>query len=225
MALDQVESENRFGVRSDDPRKMGGKVEEKAWWEQCYQDPDAEAFGPPSTEITALASVASGNERVLDIGCGEGRNSFPFIERGCMVYGFDSSLPALMKFKRRLGGGTSCWIWAGDVRAGLPATQFDVVICHGVLHFFPPAQRDRLLDEMQAATTRGGHVVIAAFNTKLPPPEDMAGILKGLYEPGQLLASFHAWDVVLSRSYSFEDSHPGGVHHVHSIDKIVAKKP
>lgn len=200
-------------------------METTAWWDKCYQDPDAEAFGPPSTEVVALASQQSGRERVLDIGCGEGRNCLPFIERGCKVFALDLSIPALAKFNRRSrSSGASIHLWAQDFRDGLPAGQFDVVLCHGVLHFFPPTQRDSLLWQIKAATLPGGYAVIAAFNNMLPPPNDMAPLLKGLFDPERLRMSFAEWEVVLWRSYTFEDSHPGGVHHIHSIDKIVARK-
>ena len=42
------------------------------------------------------------NTRVLEIGCGEGGNLLPFVERGCEVVGIDLNCPQIERAKQYL---------------------------------------------------------------------------------------------------------------------------
>jgi hypothetical protein len=33
------------------------------------------------------------------------------------------------------------------------------------------------------------------------------------------------WETIQSRSYTFEDRHPGDIAHVHPVNKVVMKRP
>ena len=197
------------------------------WFENCYSDPDSDAFGEPSDEMLDLSTTIRPGARVLDVGCGEGRHAVLLAERGARVFAFDTSLRAVLKLRRRtrLGAHPAPLVWIQDVVTGIPDAPFDLIICHGILHFLPPEERRLALGLVQKRTAPGGINVIAVFTTKLPAPPDMAPFLLGLYEEGELREAYAGWQLLLDRSYTFRDSHPGGIKHHHAVDKIVAQKP
>ena len=59
----------------------------KPFWETAYQIPTGSAFGKPSADIITLSPKAS----VLDLGCGEARNSLFLAERDFDVTAVDIS--------------------------------------------------------------------------------------------------------------------------------------
>jgi hypothetical protein len=46
-----------------------------------------------------------------------------------------------------------------------------------------------------------------------------------LLDEGELLAAYRDWHVVLEQAYTLHDEHPGGIRHVHAVNKIVARRP
>ncbi|MBO8128638.1 MAG: methyltransferase domain-containing protein [Peptococcaceae bacterium] len=71
----------------------------RPFWEDAYQNPNANAFGKPSKEIIQLAHVLSPGSSVLDIGCGEGRNALFLVNQGFRVDAFDISEAGIRKLK------------------------------------------------------------------------------------------------------------------------------
>lgn len=83
--------------------------------------------------------------RVLDIGCGQGTQALLLAQRGHVVTGLDSSAQLLDDFRAALtvepaevGGRVRLVHGQADAVAGLfPPVSFDVVLCQGVLIYFP----------------------------------------------------------------------------------------
>ena len=88
--------------------------------------------------------------RVLDAGCGYGRNLIPLLRQGCEVFALDQDAEGVEHAKRL----------AASLRPGLPADSFqvgavdrmpfpdgfaDVVICSEVLHFARDEEHFRLM--------------------------------------------------------------------------------
>ena len=100
--------------------------------------------------------------RVLDAGCGEGRNLVYFLRRGFDCYGIDQDPTAVARVQRL----------AATLAPGLPATNFargdlqdlafadgafDAVVCSAVLHFADDeAHFGRMLQEMWRVLAPGG---------------------------------------------------------------------
>jgi S-adenosylmethionine-dependent methyltransferase len=108
--------------------------------------------------------------RVLDIGCGQGTQVLSLARRGHAVTGLDSS-PALLGDLRRslrteppeVAGRVR--LVRGDARdtaALFGAGRFDVVLCHGVLMYFPDPEP--MLAAIAAVTAPGGVVSLLVRN-------------------------------------------------------------
>ena len=109
-------------------------------------------------------------QRVLDIGCGQGTQALLLARRGHAVTGLDVSALLLEDFRAALAAepaevGERVRLVQGEAGAltGLFAcSSFDVVLCHGVLMYFP--NPGPLLDAMTQVLVPGGTVSLLVRN-------------------------------------------------------------
>jgi SAM-dependent methyltransferase len=100
--------------------------------------------------------------RVLDAGCGAGRNLPYFLARGFDIYAIDED-PANVAAVRALAARLAPALPADNIRQGVihalpwPDGRMDAVVCSAVLHFARDrAHFDRMVDEMWRVLARGG---------------------------------------------------------------------
>ena len=100
--------------------------------------------------------------RVLDIGCGNGRNSRWFAEQGASVEGIDISAPLLDLVRARMPAAVA--LTEVDVlRDSLPAGQFDDVYDSGCFHHIAPHRRATYLERLLPLIAPGGVFGIVTF--------------------------------------------------------------
>lgn len=108
--------------------------------------------------------------RLLDVGCGRGRNSLPFIQNGWSVTGLDIALPALREFRRRAQGLPGrLRILPGDMRRPLPFADavFDVVLEMTAADNLTGARaRKRFWKETARVLKPGGWMLSYYFNPR-----------------------------------------------------------
>ena len=203
------------------------------FWEAAFRA-DRKPFGPPSTEILELLERLPRRARVLDLGCGDGRNALPLARAGHAVTAVDRSRAALESLRRaaiRESPGTDSdrplgiQLVHADVARVTPSGEYELIIAHGVLHLLLPEDRDGLIRRIRRHTRAGGWNVLAVFTRSIPPPDDMAHLCRGLLDDGELSRGYADWHIELDRRYVLQDEHPGGVRHRHAINKIVARCP
>jgi SAM-dependent methyltransferase len=117
--------------------------------------------------------------RVLDIGCGSGRNSRWFAEQGATVEGVDLAAPLLDSV--RPGMPDSVTLTATDVlRDPLPAGQYDVVYDSGCFHHIAPHRRITYLDRVLPVIRAGGRFGIITFAAeRMETPGDLEIVMTG----------------------------------------------
>jgi SAM-dependent methyltransferase len=100
--------------------------------------------------------------RVLDAGCGAGRNLPYFLARGFEIYAIDED-PGSVAAVRGLAARLAPALAADNIRQGVlhalpwPDGRMDAVVCSAVLHFARDrAHFDRMVDEMWRVLARGG---------------------------------------------------------------------
>ena len=103
-----------------------------------------------------------GRRRILDAGCGSGRNLRYFLASGFEVYGIDED-PAAVSATRKLAASVAPKLPPDNIRQGTlhvlpwPDARMDAVICSAVLHLARDRTHfDRMLDEMWRVLARGG---------------------------------------------------------------------
>lgn len=166
--------------------------------------------------------------KVLDAGCGEGKNAVYAARRGAHVEAMDISHAALRNGRRRWPDMPSI-SWSGlDIReAELPVEHFDVVIAYGLLHCMPTTSAlHHLLCRLQSATRVGGYHVICSFNTRRQELGAHPGFSPTLIGHTAYLDCYgHGWNTLHATDTDLTERHPhNNVEHVHSLTRILARK-
>jgi SAM-dependent methyltransferase len=144
-----------------------------------------------SQNVQALLAAITGSPpyRILDLGCGPGRDLVTFRDLGHVVVGLDGC-PEFVAMARAVSG---CDVWQRDLLSmTLPPASFDGVFANAVLFHLPSLALPGVLDQLHAALTPGG--VLLASN---PRGQDEEGFLDGRYA---CFYSFPTWRRLVSRT-------------------------
>ena len=164
--------------------------------------------------------------RLLDLGCGEGRNAVYFAQHGFEVVGVDASPVGLEKMRRfAKESGVKVDALLADLTEFTPPGAFDVVFSTGALHHLPPAIRQDRFEVFKACTAPGGITAMSVFVQKpfLPPPPD--GEPKAhLFRSGELLGHFWDWEILYCVEEVF-DCMSSGLPHRHAVNRVLARRP
>lgn len=175
--------------------------------------------------LEALPPTGEPRPRLLDLGCGEGRNAIYFAQQGYAVTGMDLSLPGLDKLAR----------WAAHERLTVqmvhadivhyrPEESYDAFFSTGTLHYLPPETRVACFAAYKAHTPVGGIHAISVFVRKpwiSPAPDGEPG--EHSFRSGELLGYYGDWEILWCTQEIF-DCMSGGVPHQHCTDRVLAKK-
>jgi SAM-dependent methyltransferase len=116
-----------------------------------------------SQNIQALLAAIAGAPpyRILDLGCGPGRDLVTFRDLGHVVVGLDGC-PEFVAMARAVSG---CEVWQQDLLAmSLPRASFDGVFANAVLFHVPSRALPGVLDRLHAMLKPGG--VLLASNPR-----------------------------------------------------------
>lgn len=109
-------------------------------------------------------------DRILDAGCGEGRNLTYFIRNEYDVWGIDNNATALKMLRmtgRSLHKGfdPEKFIATEITEIPFPPQSFDVIICLAVLHFSPSEKAFfTALDEMMKVLRKDGSLFVSMYS-------------------------------------------------------------
>ena len=196
------------------------------WAREYARAPQTYIWG---TEASPLARRVSAllppGARVLEIGCGEGRDSVFFAECGFDVTGVDIARSGLVKAERLADsrGVHARWVY-GDI-GRLPPRRlgdgaFDLVYSCGSLHYVPRTIRDRLFRRLQALTrTEGLHAHIVFTDRAIYMEK---GERIDYFTPGELGMFYIDW-LIVAREKRLIDCRQDGTTHRHSVEELVAR--
>lgn len=197
------------------------------FWEESYKDDSVSTFGTtPNSTIDEFRHLFNQAWSVLDIGCGDGKNSLHLARLGYSpVDAFDLSENAIAKLNR-LAEKQQIKInaWVQDLRKFSFTKPYDLIISFGTLHFVEKEEWKKLTTEAKQNTNSGGIHIIQLFTNELPASPDIAPFAIGLADDKEIESLYHDWNILQFKSYTFEDEHPGVPKHFHASNKIVAQK-
>lgn len=164
--------------------------------------------------------------RVLDAGCGEGKNAFALATRGARVDAVDCSARAIGTGRLRFGHPAIAWHIADLTNWPLLFESYDIIIAYGMFHCLPTEKSVKsLADRLKAATRRGGLHVVCAFNSG---PHDLSahpGFKPTLLPHEQYVALYDGWRLNTVTSSLIHETHPhNGIAHYHSLTRLIAEK-
>lgn len=176
-------------------------------------------------EIVNMIEDLPPEGRVLDLGCGEGRNSIYLAEFGFKVDAVDNSKAGIAKLCT-MAKANNLKINAQlcDVRKYSFHATYDLIVAHGLFHLIERDDWQKIIHNMKQFTNPNGINVVVVFTNIIPPPDDLRDLCVGLFEEEELFNLYEDWNILMKNSYILKDEHPGGIRHVHPVNKIVAKK-
>ncbi len=164
-----------------------------------------------------------GAVKLLDVGCGEGRNSLFFATHGYDVTAFDIS-PAGVDKALQLAGkaGLPLDVFVGDLTEFRPQEQFDIIFSTGVLQYIPEELIPEIIGSYMEHTSIGGinaHSVLLEkpFIPSAPDGEPDSR----LWRSGEVFSLYADWRVEYCCEEIFECL-SGSIPHEHAVNRIIA---
>ncbi len=166
--------------------------------------------------------------RILDIGCGEGKDAVFFARNCYIVTAFDIAESGLEK-GRRLAESNRVEVefFRADANEYRPKAEFDIIYCSGVLACIDKKKRQSLIESLKECTVKNGINAMNAFVEKpFMPPIPEYERLRDAAEPwysGQLTTFYHDWFFHKNQELTF-DCKSGGTPHKHCMNIVIAEK-
>jgi|AntAceMinimDraft_6_1070360.scaffolds.fasta_scaffold02523_5 2-polyprenyl-3-methyl-5-hydroxy-6-metoxy-1,4-benzoquinol methylase len=143
-------------------------------YEEFYKE-NPHGLGKPFKEfVSFFAEYKKIAARVLDLGCGQGRDAVFIARQGHSVVGVDiaeTGIKQLLKDAKKEGLGIEGVV--ADVKDYVPDSNFDVVVIDRTLHMLSE-ESDRLavLENLFSFINKEGYILIADEKKNLPAMED-----------------------------------------------------
>ena len=166
--------------------------------------------------------------KVLDLGCGEGKDAVFFAKCGYAVTAFDLSEQGIEKAKKLAEHNkVEVRLFKADVFDYSFDMEYDIIFSSGLLHFLPQTKRKELCESMKKYTANGG---INALNVFVQKPfikcardSTKDEEKRHLWYSGELFEYYHDWMFHTCREEIF-DCNSGGIPHKHCMDTLIAQK-
>lgn len=163
--------------------------------------------------------------KVLDIGCGEGKDSLFFARNGYDVSAFDISTVGIDKARELYNKlNVIVNIFRADINDHRLKSKYDILFSSGVLHYIKPELRHEIFSNYKKYTNEGGIHVFNVFVDKPfieSPPENEPNAYPWI--SGELLSYYHDWEILKFEEVIF-DCQSSGVPHKHAMNRMMAKK-
>lgn len=167
--------------------------------------------------------------RLLEIGCGEGKDAVFLAKCGYQVTAFDAAASGIEKAKRLADiHQTEVCFFQADLRDFRLDEEYDIIYSSGVFHHILPGMRGELMENYLSHTAPGGMHAVNVFVEKpfLPAPPDEKpeeGSWKN-WISGELFTWYKDWVIEDCREEIF-DCNSSGIPHKHCMDTVFARKP
>jgi len=163
--------------------------------------------------------------KLLDIGCGEGRNAVFFARNGYHVTAFDTAARGIEKAKQLASdAGVEIDAFVADINEFRLTDTFDVLFSTGVFQYVPAERRGNLFANYCEYTSLGGLHAFSVFVKKpfvgkAPDGEETSHA----WFSGELMGYYRNWRVEFCTEEVF-DCTSSGVPHQHAVNRIIARK-
>lgn len=197
-------------------------------YEKCYAGEDYYWGLEPAPFLNDLLEVASKpttDVKVLDIGCGEGKDAVYMAEHGCKVTAFDITESGIRKTKLLADKrGVKVNAFVADINDFNIDEKFDIIYSTGTIQYLFDDCIPSFFEKVKAMVNVGGYIYFNVFVDKpfleLPPDWDKE---EKMWKTGDLFKYFADWEICKMDEIIFED-YSAGIKHYHCMDTILAKR-
>ena len=143
-------------------------------YERVYRE-SRHALGTPASAFAEFfRSLDEPALRVLDVGCGQGRDALFVARLGHHVVGIDKSVTGIRDLLADAAAeDLQVDGYVADIRAFEPDGLFDVLLIDRTLHMLDPDERPRVLRRLLESVASGGYVLIADERSNIPAFEEI----------------------------------------------------
>ena len=196
-------------------------------YENVYADLSEYYWGlsPSKMCLKIIELIPPGRHlKVMDIGCGEGKDAVFLARCGYDVSAFDVSVSGVEKVKRLAEKANvhvnafQANIWDYRLSCG-----YDILFSSGVLQYIKPELRDEIMSNYLTHTNEDGLHAFNVFVEKpfiAPPPEKEEHSY--FWHSGLLLSFYRDWYVEESSEFIF-DCNSSGTPHKHAMNLVYAR--
>ncbi len=195
-------------------------------YEKCYESEEYYWGVEPASFLDELLEIKAGTKglKVLDIGCGEGKDAVYMAEKGCEVTAFDITESGIRKTKLLAERkGVKINAFSADINDFKLEDKFDIVYSTGTIQHLFDEKIESFFEHLKTLVKPEGIVYFNVFVDKpfLPLPPDW-NIEEKMWKTGQLFSYFADWEILKLDEVIFE-CNSSGIQHQHCMDTIIAK--
>ncbi len=165
--------------------------------------------------------------RVLDAGCGEGKNAIFLSNMGAEVVAVDISPHAINNaHKLWKNHDEVSWIVDDVRRFAVEHLDFDIIIAYGLFHCFKNAREiEDTVQRLKQATKPNGYHVVCCFNDRRQDLSGHPNFKPCLLDHSHILSLYSDWNILASSDEDLWETHPhNNIPHSHSISRLIAQK-
>ena len=163
--------------------------------------------------------------KLLEIGCGEGKDALFFARNGYEVTAFDIAQSGIDKALMLADRYKVCIrAFRADMMEYRLSEEYDIIYSSRSLQHIKPAYREEIISDYQHHTKVMGLNALNVFVKKPfigPPPEDDA--FAYLWKSGEIFTHYNDWEFK-RMDETIYDCCSSGIPHKHVIDVLVAQK-
>lgn len=165
--------------------------------------------------------------KVLDIGCGEGKDAVFLAKNGYFVSAFDATDNGIEKAKQLADKvGVYVDFFKANIEDFRLTKNYDIILCSGVMHFVRPEFRAGIFENLKQSTNSNG---VHAMNVFVEKPfievreNRKNGVDRFRWKSGEIFMQYHDWLLHKTQEIIF-DCNSGGIPHKHCSNIVVAEK-
>ena len=197
-------------------------------YEKCYDQEEYYWGLEPAPFLRDLLEITGRNPselKVLDIGCGEGKDAVYMAQQGCNVSAFDITQSGIRKTKLLAEKrGVEINAFVADINDFEIDEKFDIVYSTGTIQYLFSHRIEAFFEKIKDMVNVGGYVYFNVFVDKpfleLPPDWDKE---EKMWKTGQLFSYLADWELCKVDEIIFED-YSAGLKHYHCMDTVIAKR-
>lgn len=155
---------------------MKKEVDQRSHWEKIYAISPCRFGNKPSYMgmSTLPLLIEAGARKILELGCGQGRDTLLFMENNMEVFAFDyasTCIDQLVEAAKNGGVSDRLHAYVHDIRDGIPLPDSSIDACFSHMFFTMYLKEEeiaRIMDEVRRVLRPGGLNIYSVRNQKDP---------------------------------------------------------